>query len=106
MSAILFWLKLLFYGKTVVLVSVTCALQTPISLGICYALICYLRTQTVILWTTKTLTKLGGHQNLTSMLGAYEPPCEKTGLPGFLTRSHTNRAVQSQKMTRGLKFRI
>ena len=35
-----------------------------------------------------------------------QPRCEKTGLRGFLTRSHTNQAVQSQKMPRGLKFRI
>ena len=35
-----------------------------------------------------------------------EPRCEKTGLRGFLTRSDTNQAVQSQKMARGLKFRI
>ena len=31
----------------------------------------------------------------------FEPRCEKTGLRGF-----RNRAVQPQKMTRGLKFRI
>ena len=44
----------------------------------------------------------------------FEPGCEKTGLRGFrpgptqtgLYRSHTNRAVQPQKMARGLKFRI
>ena len=30
----------------------------------------------------------------------------KNGLSGFPTRSHTNRAVQLQKMARGLKFRI
>ena len=35
----------------------------------------------------------------------YEPRCEKTGL-GVLTWSHTNRAVQPHKMTRGLKFCI
>ena len=31
-----------------------------------------------------------------------ESRCEKTGLPGFPTRANTNRAVQSQKMVRGL----
>ena len=36
---------------------------------------------------------------------SYEPRCEKTG-PGFPTRSDTNRAVQQQKMARGLKSRI
>ena len=36
----------------------------------------------------------------------YEPRCEKTGLRGFPTRFDTNRAVQPQKMARGLKFRI
>ena len=30
----------------------------------------------------------------------------KNGLLGFLNRSHTNQAVQPQKMARGLKFRI
>ena len=35
-----------------------------------------------------------------------EPRCEKNGLSGFPTRSDTNRAVQPQKMARGLKFRI
>ena len=35
----------------------------------------------------------------------YEPRCEKTGL-GVPTRSHTNRAVQPQKMARDLKFRV
>ena len=35
-----------------------------------------------------------------------EPRCEKTGLWGVPTRSDTNRAVQPQKMARGLKFRI
>ena len=38
--------------------------------------------------------------------GPNEPRSEKTGLRGFPTRSHTNRPVQSQKMNRGLKFRI
>ena len=33
-----------------------------------------------------------------------ETRCEKTGLRGF--RPETNRAVQPQKMARGLKFRI
>ena len=36
----------------------------------------------------------------------YEPRCVKTGLWGFPNRSDTNRTVQSQKMARGLKFRI
>ena len=36
----------------------------------------------------------------------YEPRCEKTRSSGFSTRSDTNRAVQPQKMARGLKFRI
>ena len=35
----------------------------------------------------------------------YEPRCEKTGLR-VPTRSDTSRAVQSQKMARGLQFRI
>ena len=35
-----------------------------------------------------------------------EPRCEKTGLWGFPTRSDTNRAVQLQKIAKGLKFRI
>ena len=35
-----------------------------------------------------------------------EPRCEKTGLRGFPTRSHTNQAVQPHKMARGLKFRM
>ena len=35
-----------------------------------------------------------------------EPRSEKTGLRGFPTKSDTNRAVQPQKMARGLKFRI
>ena len=35
----------------------------------------------------------------------YEPRCEKAGLR-FLTRSHTNQAVQPQKMAGGLKFSI
>ena len=37
-----------------------------------------------------------------------QPRYEKTGLRGlgFPTRSHTNRAVQSQKMARGLKICI
>ena len=30
----------------------------------------------------------------------------KTGFSGFPTRSDTNRAVQQQKLARGLKFRI
>ena len=34
----------------------------------------------------------------------FEPRCEKTGLQGFPTRSHTNQAVQPQKIARGLKF--
>ena len=37
----------------------------------------------------------------------YELVHEKTGLSsGFLTRSETNRAVQPQKVARGLKFGI
>ena len=36
----------------------------------------------------------------------FEPRCEKTGLRGVPTRSDTNRAVQQQKLVRGLKFRI
>ena len=44
---------------------------------------------------------------LGSLLRAYyEPGCETTGFLGFQTRSDTNRAVQSQKMPRGLKFPI
>ena len=34
-----------------------------------------------------------------------EPRCEKTGLQGFLIWSDTNRAVQPQKMARGLDRR-
>ena len=36
----------------------------------------------------------------------YEPRSEKNRSSGFPTRFDTNRAVQSQKMPRGLKFRI
>ena len=36
----------------------------------------------------------------------FEPLREKNRSSGFPTRSDTNRAVQSQKMARGLKFRI
>ena len=36
----------------------------------------------------------------------FEPRYEKIGLRGFRPGPHTNRAVQSQKMARGLKFRI
>ena len=31
---------------------------------------------------------------------------EKSSVPGFQTRSHTNQAVLLQNMARGLKFRI
>ena len=41
-----------------------------------------------------------------SRLVQFEPRSEKTGSSGFPTRSNTNRAVQPQKMARGLKFRI
>ena len=41
-----------------------------------------------------------------SYLVGNEPRCEKTGFSGFPTRSDTNRAVQPQKMARGLKFRV
>ena len=34
----------------------------------------------------------------------FEPCRKKTCLEGFPTRSHTNRAVQAQKMAQGLKF--
>ena len=34
----------------------------------------------------------------------YEPRGEKTGLPGFPTRSDTNRPIQSQGKVRILKF--
>ena len=36
----------------------------------------------------------------------FEPRFEKNQSSGFPTRSHTNRAVQPQKMARGLKFCI
>ena len=36
----------------------------------------------------------------------YEPRCDKTGLRAFRARSVTNRAVQPQKIARGLKFRL
>ena len=36
----------------------------------------------------------------------YVPRCEKTGLRGCTTRSHTNQAVQPQKIAKTLKFRI
>ena len=36
----------------------------------------------------------------------YEPRCEKKQSLGFPTRSDKNRAVQPQKMARGLKFWI
>ena len=35
-----------------------------------------------------------------------EPRCAKNWSSGFSTRCDTNRAVQLQKMARGLKFRI
>ena len=41
-----------------------------------------------------------------SVQTTYEPRCEKTGLRGFPTRSHTNQAPQRQKMARGMKFLI
>ena len=37
---------------------------------------------------------------------SYEPCHEKTCLPGFLTRSDSNRPAQPQKLSRGLKFQI
>ena len=37
---------------------------------------------------------------------SYEPRCEKNRSSGFPTRPHTNHAVQTHKMARGLKFRI
>ena len=41
------------------------------------------------------------------LLTKYERRCEKTGQSsGFPTRSDTNRAVQPQKMARGLKLCI
>ena len=43
---------------------------------------------------------------VTANILLYEPRCEKTGLRGFPTRSDINRAAQSPKMARGLKFRI
>ena len=42
----------------------------------------------------------------TFRLKEYEPRCEKNRSSGFPTKSDTNRAVQPQKMARGLKFRI
>ena len=36
----------------------------------------------------------------------FEPRCEETGLRGFPTWSDINMAVQPQKMSRGMKFRI
>ena len=39
------------------------------------------------------------------LLVPFEPRCEKTGFR-FPTWSHTNRAVQPQKVDRGLKFGI
>ena len=39
-------------------------------------------------------------------ISLYEPRSEKTGLRGIPTRSDTNRAVQPQKMARGLIVRI
>ena len=39
-------------------------------------------------------------------LCTFEPRSEKKRSSGFPTRPDTNRAVQSQKMARGLKFRI
>ena len=39
--------------------------------------------------------------NIKSELHIFEPRCEKTGLRGF-----TNKAVQPQKVARGLKFCI
>ena len=43
---------------------------------------------------------------MSCLLHLYEPRCEKMGLSGFPTRSHTNRAVQSQKMASSMKFCI
>ena len=43
---------------------------------------------------------------LTLWLISHEPRCEENRSSGFPTRSDTNRAVQSQKMARDLKFRI
>ena len=53
--------------------------------------------------------KLSSARNFRSWDGVIkiiEPRCEKTGLRGFRPGPDTNRAVQPQKMARGLKFRI
>ena len=47
-----------------------------------------------------------GQALLATLVLAYEPRSEKTGLRGFPTRSHTNQAARPHKMARGLKFRI
>ena len=50
-----------------------------------------------------------GPKSKLTLEGVYvlnEPRCEKTGLRGFRPGSDTNRAVQPQKMARGLKFWI
>ena len=47
-----------------------------------------------------------GFFSCSTLLLINEPRCEKTGLRGFPTRSDKTRAVQPQKMARGMKFRI
>ena len=55
--------------------------------------------------TPTTDNTIKNHTRSTAFEWLYDPRCEKTGFWGFLTCSDTNRAVQSQKMARGLKLR-
>ena len=69
-----------------------------------------LPTELSVLPTTKVPINLHIH-SLISALVVHYLDCmslvvKKTVFGGFPTRSDTNRAVQSQKMARGLKFRI
>ena len=52
--------------------------------------------------------EIGTHRPVLMYFVRYEPreKSSENWSSGFLTRSDTNRAVQSQKMARGLKFRI
>ena len=54
--------------------------------------------------TVQSLVENCSYNDLIAL--TFEPHRKKTCLWGFPTRSDTNRAVQPQKMARGLKFRI
>ena len=68
----------------------------------------HLKTQPIFCGCTvschELCARLGQKTNFLMMWLIYEPCCDKTSLQGFLTRSDTNRAVQPQKVARGLKF--